>query len=118
MLRLPARLPRVGDRGHGRTAVQLTIKQAAELLEVEEGQIRRWIRDRGLPAVLFNEQHRLNRIDLLVWAQENQVPVPAHALLAAEPDAASLPGWRAAAAARSCAICCSGCGCRRASTAN
>jgi PTS system nitrogen regulatory IIA component len=71
--------------------VQLTVQQAAALLQVEEGQVRRWIRDRGLPAVLFNEQYRLNRIDLLVWAHEHQIPVPAQALAAGEPEHVSLP---------------------------
>jgi PTS system nitrogen regulatory IIA component len=61
--------------------MQLTIKQAAELLGVQEGLVRRWIRDRGLPSVVFNEQHKLNRIDLLSWAQANQVAVPASALV-------------------------------------
>lgn len=39
--------------------------------------MHRWIRDRGLPAVLFNEQYRLNRVGLIDWAQRNQVPLPA-----------------------------------------
>jgi PTS system nitrogen regulatory IIA component len=60
-------------RGPG---VQLTIKQAAELLRVSESQVHRWIRDRGLPAILFNEQYRLNRVSLMDWAQRNQIPMP------------------------------------------
>jgi PTS system nitrogen regulatory IIA component len=60
--------------------VQLTIQQAAALLNVPEAQVHRWIRDRGLPAVLFNEQYRLNRVGLMDWAQRNQIrlPVPEH----------------------------------------
>lgn len=49
--------------------MQLTIPQAAELLRTTEGQVHRWIRDLGLPAIVFNEQLRLNRVDLLEWAQ-------------------------------------------------
>jgi PTS system nitrogen regulatory IIA component len=56
--------------------VQLTIKQAAELLGASESQVHRWIRDRGLPAILFNEQYRLNRVSLIDWAQRNQVSMP------------------------------------------
>lgn len=56
--------------------VQLTIPQAAALLRVPEAQILRWIRDRGLPAVLFQEQYRLNRIGLMDWAQRNNIPLP------------------------------------------
>lgn len=55
--------------------MQLTIRQAAELLQASESQVRRWIRDGGLPAVLFNEQYRLNHVDLMVWAQQHQLTV-------------------------------------------
>jgi excisionase family DNA binding protein len=48
--------------------VQLTVHEAAKCLRVPENTIHRWIRDRGLPAVKFNEQYRLNPVDLLVWA--------------------------------------------------
>jgi nitrogen PTS system EIIA component len=69
--------------------VQLTIRQAAELLLTTETQVRRWIRDRDLPAVMFNEQYRLNRTDLLVWAQTNRMPV-ASQLVTADAETASL----------------------------
>lgn len=55
--------------------MQVTIKQAADLLHASESKVYRWIRDAGLPAVLFNEQYRLNRIDLMVWAQAHQIAV-------------------------------------------
>jgi PTS system nitrogen regulatory IIA component len=55
--------------------VQLTITQAAELLQTTESQVRRWIRDRGLPAVRLHEQYRLNQVDLLDWANSHQIPV-------------------------------------------
>jgi PTS system nitrogen regulatory IIA component len=66
--------------------VQLTINQAAVLLGVSEAQVHRWIRDRGMPAILFNEQYRLNRVSLMDWAQRNQIPLPDPAL-----DEASIP---------------------------
>ena len=55
--------------------MQLTIQQAAELLCASESQVRKWIRSAGLPAVVFNEQYRLNRLDVLTWAQVHQIPV-------------------------------------------
>jgi PTS system nitrogen regulatory IIA component len=70
--------------------MQLTVKQAAEMLQTSETLVRRWIRDGGLPAVMFNEQYHLNRIDLMVWAQENQIPVPAQALIPPVAGAVSL----------------------------
>jgi len=53
--------------------LQLTIPQAAELLRTNESQVHRWIRDRGLPAVLFREQYRLNRVSVMDWAQRHQI---------------------------------------------
>jgi len=70
--------------------VQLTVTEVSKLLGVSEGTVRRWIRDRGLPAIEFNEQYRLNRIDLLVWAQANRVPVPGHAFTHDVPGEVSL----------------------------
>jgi PTS system nitrogen regulatory IIA component len=67
--------------------VQLTIAEAARLLHVNESSVQRWIRERGLPAVKFNEQYRLNQVDLLVWAQANQVAVDPDRLPAREKDA-------------------------------
>jgi len=75
--------------------VQLTINQAAVLLGVSEAQVHRWIRDRGMPAILFNEQYRLNRVSLMDWAQRNQIPLPDPAF-----DEASIPLRLADALAR------------------
>jgi len=66
--------------------VQLTVHEAAKCLRVPENTIHRWIRDRGLPAVKFNEQYRLNQVDLLVWAQANQVAFDPECLAAREPS--------------------------------
>jgi PTS system nitrogen regulatory IIA component len=86
--------PDVAHDGNGHCGsgidMQLTIQQAAELLQTSEAMVRRWIRDGGLPAVLFNEQYRLNRVDLLVWAQENQVSVQPQVLAPHLPGTVSL----------------------------
>jgi PTS system nitrogen regulatory IIA component len=55
--------------------VQLTVREAARRLHVTESTVHRWIRDRGLPAVRFNEQYRLNEVDLQIWAQSHSVPI-------------------------------------------
>ncbi|GAB4144873.1 MAG: PTS sugar transporter subunit IIA [Planctomycetota bacterium] len=55
--------------------MQLTVRQAAELLSVSDSKIYHWIRERGLPAVLFDEQYRLNKVDLMVWAQSEGIAV-------------------------------------------
>ncbi len=53
--------------------MQLTVREAAQLLQVPEEAIYRWIREKGLPAVRFNEQVRINRVGLAEWAQEHRL---------------------------------------------
>ena len=65
--------------------MQMTVREAAKCLRVPESTVRRWIRDRGLPAVKFHEQYRLNGVDLQVWAQSNQIPIDPEELAAREP---------------------------------
>lgn len=55
--------------------MQLTIRDAAGYLGVDDGTVRRWIGQRGLPAHTANEQLYLNAVELWEWAVENGVPV-------------------------------------------
>ena len=55
--------------------MQLTLRQATQYLEVSEETIRRWIKERGLPAHRVNERLHLNAIELWEWATENGIPV-------------------------------------------
>lgn len=55
--------------------MQLTLRQATTYLGVSEDTVRRWIRDRGLPAHRVSERLHLNAIELWEWATENGVPV-------------------------------------------
>ncbi len=55
--------------------MQLTIRQAATYLDVSEQIVRRWIKERGLPAHRANERFHLNAIELWEWAIEHGVPV-------------------------------------------
>jgi PTS system nitrogen regulatory IIA component len=63
--------------------MRLTVRQAAQLLQVPEEVVHKWIRDRGLPATRYNEQYWLNKVALAEWAQANRVallpePPPKH----------------------------------------
>lgn len=60
--------------------MQLTVRQAASYLGVEEAKVRRWIRGRGLPAHQVNERLHLNAIELWEWATEQGLPVSRHLL--------------------------------------
>lgn len=56
--------------------MDLTVRDITRLLNVTSETVRRWIRKRGLPARLVNEQYHCNRTELLEWAAANTVTVP------------------------------------------
>jgi len=55
--------------------MNLTVRQAATYLHVDESTVRLWIARRGLPAHKVNERLRLNALELWEWATEQGVPV-------------------------------------------
>lgn len=55
--------------------MRLSIQDAAELLQVSEKTIYRWIRGGILPAYRINEQYRFQRAELLAWAVSRRVNV-------------------------------------------
>jgi len=55
--------------------MQLTVREAASYLRVDEATVRRWIQRRGLPVHRVNERLHLNAIELWEWATENGIPV-------------------------------------------
>lgn len=55
--------------------MQLSIREAASYLDVDEATLRRWVRTRGVPVHRANERLYLNAIELWEWATENGVPV-------------------------------------------
>ena len=69
--------------------MQLTVREAARLLQVSEKTIYRWVADRGLPAHRVGDQYRFNRAELLEWVIANRVNVSPH--LIEEPDASRAP---------------------------
>jgi PTS system nitrogen regulatory IIA component len=54
--------------------MQLTVRQVASYLSVDEATVRRWIRQRDLPAHRMNERLHLNAIEVWEWALEHGVP--------------------------------------------
>jgi PTS system nitrogen regulatory IIA component len=55
--------------------MNLTVRQAAVYLHVDESTVRQWITKRGLPAHRVNEGLRLNALELWEWATEQGVQV-------------------------------------------
>ncbi len=71
--------------------MRLGVREAAEMLDVSEKTIYRWIGQDKLPFYKINEQYRFNRAELLEWATANRIPISAKMLV--EPDSASaIPG--------------------------
>lgn len=57
--------------------MDLNLRDAATILNVSEATLSRWINDEGLPAFMINGRYRLNRIDLLEWANHRRIPAAA-----------------------------------------
>jgi PTS system nitrogen regulatory IIA component len=55
--------------------MQLSVSEAASLLQVPEEMVYRWIRDRGLPASQFAGRYHFNRVWLLEWAHDKGIPL-------------------------------------------
>ncbi|MBN1818240.1 MAG: PTS sugar transporter subunit IIA [Sedimentisphaerales bacterium] len=57
--------------------MQLTVKDVAQLLKVNEKTIYRWLKKGDLPAYCVGNQYRFNRAELLEWATSRQIGVSA-----------------------------------------
>ncbi|MGO8693034.1 MAG: PTS sugar transporter subunit IIA [Rectinemataceae bacterium] len=55
--------------------MQLSVKDAAGILNVSEKTIYRWIKQGLLPSYRINEQFRFNRAELLEWATQRRIQV-------------------------------------------
>ncbi len=68
--------------------MQLSVRDAARLLEVSEKTLYRWVKKGEIPFSKVNEQYRFNRVELLEWATASRVPVSPE--IFAEPEANGL----------------------------
>ncbi|MEW6516765.1 MAG: PTS sugar transporter subunit IIA [candidate division FCPU426 bacterium] len=55
--------------------MDLSVRDAAKLLQVSEKTIYRWIGDGKLPAFRVHDQYRFNRVELLEWATARRLNV-------------------------------------------
>ncbi len=69
--------------------MQLTVRDVAELLNVSEKSVYRWITDGSLPAYRVTGQYRISRAELLEWATARKVNTSPKIFEASEPG--SLP---------------------------
>lgn len=70
--------------------MRLTVQDAAELLQVSEKSIYRWIKQGSLPVYKVSEQYRFNRAELLAWATSRRLNVPPE-VLSEHPPASPIP---------------------------
>jgi nitrogen PTS system EIIA component len=54
--------------------MQLTVRDVAKLLKVNENMVLRWVADNDLPATEINGQHRFNCAEVLEWATDRKMP--------------------------------------------
>ncbi|MEX0775068.1 MAG: PTS sugar transporter subunit IIA [Phycisphaeraceae bacterium] len=71
--------------------MQLSVKDAAGLLNVSEKTIYRWIKQEAIPAYRINEQFRFNRAELLEWATSRRIQVSPDIFREGEPSKVPLP---------------------------
>src|ERR1700731_2809387 len=63
------------QRNDKEPAVQLTVREASLFLNVSEGTVTRWIKQRGLPAQYVAGRYRFHRTELLEWATAQKIKV-------------------------------------------
>ncbi len=69
--------------------MKLKVRDAAELLQVSEKTIYRWIAQEKLPMHQVSGQYRFNRAELLEWATAKRVPISPKMM--EEPETAFIP---------------------------
>lgn len=50
----------------------MTAKQVAEMLNTHPVVVRRWVRERGLPANRIGKSYRFKRADVLEWLEKQK----------------------------------------------
>ncbi len=71
--------------------MQLSVKDAAAILNVSEKTIYRWIKQEAIPAYRINEQYRFNRAELLEWATSRRIQVSPEIFTEGDRNALPLP---------------------------
>jgi PTS system nitrogen regulatory IIA component len=57
--------------------MDLSLRDAARMLNVSESRVSRWISKEGLPAFMINGRYRLHRVDILEWANRRRISAAA-----------------------------------------
>jgi PTS system nitrogen regulatory IIA component len=76
--------------------MQLSVKDAAGLLDVSEQTIYRWVKQERIPAYRLHDQIRFNRAELLEWAIARRLPISPAVFPDSGSGASALPTLREA----------------------
>ena len=79
--------------------MKLTVRDAAQILNVSEKSVYRWIKQGVIPAYQINEQYRFNRAELLEWATSRRINVSPQIFTEPEGGDAAVPSLSEALAA-------------------
>ncbi len=71
--------------------MKLTVRNVAEMLEVSEKTVYRWLNERKLPGYRMSGQYRFTRAEVLEWATANKLNMPVGALHDLEHTSQPLP---------------------------
>ncbi len=71
--------------------MQLSVKDTANILNVSEKTIYRWIKQEAIPFYRINEQIRFNRAELLEWATSRRIQVSPAIFAEGDPSKTPLP---------------------------
>ncbi len=71
--------------------MKLTVKDAAQLLNVSEKTIYRWIKQGTIPVYRLNDQYRFNRVEILEWATSQRITLSPEIFLEQEGSQTPLP---------------------------
>src|SRR6266850_4627523 len=84
---IPSIMSSVDRKGSG--SMKLTVRDAAQILNVSEKTIYRWIKQGVIPAYQISDQDRFNRAELLEWATSRRINVSPE--IFAEPNGGEVP---------------------------
>jgi PTS system nitrogen regulatory IIA component len=71
--------------------MNVTLREAARLLQVSEKTLYRWIQKGVLPAYRIHDEYRFNRVELEEWAVTHRQPLRLQTVAAAAPAAQTSP---------------------------
>jgi PTS system nitrogen regulatory IIA component len=71
--------------------MQVSVREAAAILNVSDETIYKWVKDEEIPSHTMNDQVRFNRAELLEWATAHNIQVSPDLFTGDQPNKSKLP---------------------------